>query len=82
MHYHFLLNGIDEPFVEHKNSLLEKKVADYGDKDAFDVILMNPPYGGAENEIVQQNFPSGLKSSETADLFIILMMNRLKKVYR
>lgn len=74
-----LLNGIDEPFVEHKNSLLEKKVTDYGDKDAFDVILMNPPYGGAENEIVQQNFPSGQKSSETADLFIILMMNRLRK---
>ena len=74
-----LLNGIEEPNVEHDNSLVAKKMTDYGDKDSYDVILMNPPYGGAENELVLNNFPAALRSSETADLFIILMMYRLRK---
>ncbi|MBR0099346.1 MAG: N-6 DNA methylase, partial [Treponema sp.] len=45
----------------------------------FDVILMNPPYGGSEKEDIKQNFPADLKSSETADLFVALIMHRLKK---
>lgn len=48
-------------------------------KDAFDVILMNPPYGGSEKEDIKQNFPADLKSSETAGLFIAVIMYRLKK---
>ena len=40
---------------------------------------MNPPFGGSEKSEIQQNFPSDMRSSETADLFMILIMNRLKK---
>lgn len=73
-----LLHGIDNPKVFHDNSLT-KKLLDYTEKDAFDVILMNPPYGGSEKEDIKQNFPADLKSSETADLFIAVIMYRLKK---
>ena len=74
-----LLNGVDEPKIYHDNSLLIKNVYNYGQDESFDVILMNPPYGGSENDIVLQNFPTNMRSKETADLFIILIMNRLKK---
>lgn len=73
-----LLHGIDSPNVFHGNSLVHK-LLDYTEKDAFDVILMNPPYGGSEKEDIKQNFPADLKSSETADLFLALIMYRLKK---
>ena len=73
-----LLHGIDNPKVFHDNSLT-KKLLDYTEKDAFDVILMNPPYGGSEKEDIKQNFPTDLKSSETADLFIAVILYRLKK---
>ena len=45
----------------------------------FDVVLMNPPYGGSEKISVQNNFPTALRSSETADLFLSLILYRLKK---
>lgn len=64
-----LLHGIDVPKIEHGNSLLHD-VLDYSDDDKFDVILMNPPYGGNEKEDVKNHFPSELASSETADLFM------------
>ena len=73
-----LLHGFDSPKVFHGNSLT-KKLLDYTEKDAFDVILMNPPYGGSEKEDVKQHFPADLRSSETADLFIAVIMYRLKK---
>lgn len=73
-----LLHGIDIPKIEHGNSLL-KDVLDYTDDDRFDVILMNPPYGGNEKEGVKSHFPSDLASSETADLFMAVIMYRLKK---
>ena len=57
---------------------IEKNVRDYGEHDKFDVILMNPPFGGTEKKSVQQNFPNELKSAETADLFMIEIMYRLK----
>ena len=73
-----LLHGIDVPKIEHGNSLLHN-VLDYSDDDKFDVILMNPPYGGNEKEDVKNHFPSELASSETADLFMSVIMYRLKK---
>lgn len=73
-----LLHDIDQPNVIHGNSL-EKNVRDYTEDEKFDVILMNPPYGGNEKDIVKQNFPSALRSSETADLFMSVIMYRLKK---
>lgn len=77
-----LLHGIDTPTVYHDNSLTDKKVIDYTEKDAFDVILMNPPYGGHEKDGVKSFFPSDLASSETADLFMSVIMYRLKRTGR
>ncbi len=73
-----LLHDVDNPRIIHGNSL-EKNVRDYTEKDRFDVILMNPPYGGNEKDGVKQNFPADLRSSETADLFMDVIMYRMKK---
>lgn len=73
-----LLHGIDVPRIYHDNSLL-KDILDYTDDDCFDVILMNPPYGGNEKTEVKSHFPPDLASSETADLFMSVIMYRLKK---
>ena len=73
-----LLHDIDNPVIVHGNSL-EKNVRDYKESDRFDVVLMNPPYGGSEKEGVKINFPADLRSSETADLFMSVIIYRLKK---
>lgn len=76
-----LLHDIDNPNIVHGNSL-EKRVQDYREADKFDIILMNPPYGGSEKESIKSNFPADLRSSETADLFIAVIMYRLKATGR
>lgn len=73
-----LLHNLDIPQVFHGNSLLHD-VLDYTEDDQFDVVLMNPPYGGSEKNDVKNHFPSDLASSETADLFMSVIMYRLKK---
>ena len=73
-----LLHGVDVPRVFRDNSLL-RDVLDYTEKDQFDVILMNPPYGGSEKADVKGHFPEDLASSETADLFMSVIMYRLKE---
>ena len=73
-----LLHDIDEPNIMHGNSL-EKNVRDYKEEDKFDCIMMNPPYGGTEEKIIQSNFPTELQTSETADLFVALILYRLKQ---
>ena len=73
-----LLHGLDVPQVYHSNTLLHD-VLDYTESDKVDVILMNPPYGGSEKADVKNHFPSDLASSETADLFMSVIMYRLKQ---
>lgn len=73
-----LLHDIDNPQIIHGNTL-EKNVRDYKDSDKFDIVIMNPPYGGNEKNEIKQNFPVDLRSSETADLFMAVIMYRLKK---
>ncbi len=75
-----LLHDIDNPEIYHDNSL-EHDVRDWRHKEdgQFDVVLMNPPYGGSEKISVQNNFPTALRSSETADLFLSLILYCLKK---
>lgn len=73
-----LLHDLENPNIIHGNSLISD-VLDYTDKDRFDVILMNPPYGGSEKKDVQGHFPNDLASCETADLFMAVIMYRLKK---
>ncbi len=73
-----LLHDLDVPQVFHDNSLL-RDVLDYTEDDQFEVILMNPPYGGSEKAEVKNHFPADLASSETADLFMSVIMYRLKR---
>ena len=72
-----LLHDIDNPNIIHANSL-ERRVQDYTQEDKFDIILMNPPYGGNEKDSIKINFPADLQCSETADLFMAVIMYRLK----
>ena len=73
-----LLHDVNEPNIIRGNSL-EKNVRDYEEEDKFEIILMNPPYGGTEKKSVQQNFPAELRDSETADLFMVEILYRLKQ---
>ena len=76
-----LLHDIDNPRIFHGNSL-EFNVREYKPTDKFDIVLMNPPYGGTENDSVKINFPADLRSSETADLFMSVIMYRLNATGR
>ncbi len=73
-----LLHDLDSPRIVHGNAL-EKNVREYEDEHQFDVVLMNPPYGGNEKDTVKINFPTELRSSETADLFMSVIMFRLRE---
>ena len=73
-----LIHDIDNPNIIHGNSF-DRNVRDYTEDEKYDVVIMNPPYGGSEKKTVQNNFPVDLRSSETADLFISVIMYRLKQ---
>lgn len=73
-----LLHGIDIPQIFHTNSLT-KDVLNFSEKEKYDVILMNPPYGGNEKTDVKQHFPKDMQSSDTTDLFMVLIMYRLRE---
>lgn len=72
------LHEIDDPKIIHGNAL-EKNVREYTDDEKFDLIMMNPPFGGSELDTIKNNFPAELRSSETADLFMAVIMYRLKE---
>lgn len=73
-----LLNKIELPDIVH-DTAFSKNYSEYTEKDSFDVILMNPPYGGVATEQDKMSFPSELRSSETSDLFMALIIKRLKR---
>jgi len=70
-----ILHGIEAPNIVHTNTLAEN-LADIQERDRFDVVLANPPFGGKERKEVQQNFP--IKSGETAFLFLQHFIKILK----
>jgi len=70
-----ILHGIETPNIVHSNTLAIN-LADVQDKDRFDVVLANPPFGGKERKEVQQNFP--IKTGETAFLFLQHFIKMLK----
>lgn len=73
-----ILHGIDTPSgIVHGNTL-EKPYRDYGDRDRVPVIATNPPFGGMEQDGIEGNFPSNLRTRETADLFMALIIKLLK----
>ena len=73
-----LLHGLDAPAIEYGNSLAVK-ITELGDKDRVDVILTNPPFGGEEEAGIRGNFPADKQTSETALLFLQLIMRKLRK---
>jgi len=70
-----ILHGIEAPNIIHTNTLTEN-LADVQEKDRYDVILANPPFGGKERPEVQQNFP--IRTGETAFLFLQHFIKMLK----
>ena len=74
-----ILHGIDSPLLYHKNAFSDN-TREFSEKDRFDIIAMNPPFGSkSEEKGIQSNFPTEFQSSETADLFMALIMAKLKK---
>jgi len=73
-----LLHGLEYPRVESGNSLA-KPLHEIGDKDRVDIIMTNPPFGGEEEPGIRANFPDDKRTSETALLFLQLLMRKLKR---
>jgi type I restriction enzyme M protein len=73
-----LLHGIDIPSSIRHDNTLSRPLRDYGPKDRVDVIVTNPPFGGMEEDGIESNFPTEFRTRETADLFLVLIMNLLK----
>jgi type I restriction enzyme M protein len=70
-----ILHGIDAPNILHTNTLAEN-ISDIQEKDRYNIVLANPPFGGKERAEVQQNFP--IKTGETAFLFLQHFIKSLK----
>jgi type I restriction enzyme M protein len=73
-----LLHGIDVPSQIRRDNTLARPLRDYGPKDRVDVIVTNPPFGGMEEDGIESNFPAAFRTRETADLFLLLLIHRLK----
>jgi type I restriction enzyme M protein len=73
-----LLHGLDAPQIDPENAL-RFKLSEIGEKERVDVILTNPPFGGEEERGIQGNFPEDRQTSETALLFLQLIMRKLKR---
>ena len=73
-----LLHSIEDPgFVRHDNTLARPYVS-WGRSDRVDVVLTNPPFGGKEEDGIENNFPQHFRTKETADLFLALIVRLLK----
>jgi type I restriction enzyme M protein len=70
-----ILHGIEAPNIIHTNTLTEN-LADVQEKDRYDIVLANPPFGGKERKEVQQNFP--IRTGETAFLFLQHFIKMMK----
>ncbi len=72
-----ILHGIDTPTnIRHENTL-SRPYKDYGKHDRVQVIVTNPPFGGMEEDGIENNFPATLRTRETADLFMALIIKLL-----
>jgi type I restriction enzyme M protein len=73
-----ILHGIDTPSGIRHDNTLATPYRDYSDKDRVPVIATNPPFGGMEEDGIENNFPSHLRTRETADLFMALIIKLLR----
>lgn len=73
-----MLHGIDVPTNIRHDNTLSRPLKDYGPKDRVDCIITNPPFGGMEEDGIENNFTQKYQTRETADLFMALIMHLLK----
>ena len=73
-----MIHGIEVPSNVRHGNTLARPLRDYGKADQVDVIVTNPPFGGTEEDGIESNFPSEFRTRETADLFLVLVMELLK----
>jgi type I restriction enzyme M protein len=73
-----MVHGIEVPSNIINDNTLAKPLRDYGKRDQVDVIITNPPFGGVEEDGIENNFPVEFRTKETADLFLVLVMELLK----
>jgi type I restriction enzyme M protein len=74
-----MIHGIEVPSNILNDNTLAKPLRDYGPKDQVDVIFTNPPFGGVEEDGIENNFPTEFRTRETADLFLVLVMEMLRE---
>jgi len=72
-----LLHGLEAPQIAYGNTL-ERRISEIGHSERVDVILTNPPFGGEEEAGIKANFPANMQTSETALLFLQLIMRKLR----
>ena len=73
-----MVHGIEVPSNILNDNTLARPLRDYGKKDQVDVIVTNPPFGGVEEDGIENNFPAEFRTRETADLFLVLVMELLR----
>ncbi|MDE1975620.1 MAG: SAM-dependent DNA methyltransferase, partial [Patescibacteria group bacterium] len=73
-----ILHGVEVPDQIRRGDMLGKPLNEYTAKDRVDVIVANPPFGGAVKDGTESNFPSEFRTKETADLFLLLFIHLLK----
>jgi type I restriction enzyme M protein len=73
-----ILHGIEVPSQISHDNTLSKPLISWGPKDRVDCIVANPPFGGMEEDGIENNFPAAFRTRETADLFLVLIMHLLK----
>jgi type I restriction enzyme M protein len=73
-----ILHGIDVPSnIRHDNTLARPLIS-WGPSERVDVVVTNPPFGGMEEDGIETNFPAAFRTRETADLFLVLLIQILK----
>lgn len=73
-----ILHGIEAPINVQRGNSLAVSLRDITQKDRVDVVVTNPPFGGIEQEMIKKGFPTQYQTSETADLFLIMIIELLK----
>jgi type I restriction enzyme M protein len=73
-----LLHGVEVPVNIRHDNTLARPYASYTSSDRVDVILTNPPFGGMEEDGTEKNFPATVRTKETADLFLVLIVHLLR----
>lgn len=73
-----IVHGIDVPTGIVRDNTLSRPLRDISMRDRVDVVLTNPPFGGMEEDGIESNFPADFRTRETADLFLVLIIELLK----